>query len=86
MTYGQKIDDEDGHYVVVADAGLGDRCRPSCSTKLREADTDNGQTKSHGSLVKELSGKWLKLTTNDHEQDVQSRSFDLFRSTVMRHG
>ena len=25
-TYGQKIDDEDGHYIVVADSELGDRC------------------------------------------------------------
>lgn len=25
-TYGQKIDDEDGHYIVVADTDLGDRC------------------------------------------------------------
>ena len=32
-TYGQKIDDEDGHYIVVADSELGDRCTfPECSS------------------------------------------------------
>lgn len=27
-TQGEKIDDDDGHYVVVPDAQLGERCKP----------------------------------------------------------
>ena len=27
-TQGEKIDDDDGHYIVVPDAQLGDRCKP----------------------------------------------------------
>lgn len=37
----QKIDDQDGHYIVVPDSGLGDRCEFShILTKCLYADVE----------------------------------------------
>lgn len=34
LTYNQKVDDEDGHYLVVPEAQLGDRCKLIKTTRI----------------------------------------------------
>lgn len=67
----QKIDDQDGHYIVVPDSELGDRCEFShILTQYLRADVEPSQTKLYGYWGKERLGRWLRPTIDDHVHGV----------------
>lgn len=81
-----KVDDDDGHYIVVPDAELTERCtlihpsnhRPS----PRNRNLMSSQIKSPDFSAKEPSARWYKREIENEIRLLQSRSSGRSKSTV----
>lgn len=62
-TKNTKVDDDDGHYIVVPDTDLTERCMSKHPHSTRTIMLTNVQTKSTSSSAKELLEKWYKPET-----------------------
>ncbi len=84
VTPHEKIDDEDGHYVVIEDTPIGDRCESTLASYIVLAcDADSFQIKSIDCWVKARSVRWSKPLTNGQGPIVLSKSFAPYRNTEM---
>lgn len=79
-TKNSKIDDDDGHYIVVPDTHLTERCESQASGLHRTMLMCLLQTKSQNFSVKGPLGKSCRPEIRGRINMWPSRSFDLFRS------
>ena len=89
ITPHEKIDDEDGHYIVTEDMPIGDRCESPNFHHLIVPGAGNADLHKidvNGYWARELLAKSSKPGTAGPKPNVQSKSFDQCRSTVMHHG
>lgn len=80
-----KVDDDDGHYIINPGSALTERCMRYIHDNL-VCSLTMLQTKFRGCSVKARLAKSSRHTTRRRRRSAPSRSSDLCRSIVTRHG
>lgn len=81
-TRDQKVDDDDGHYIVVENSDITERCTYRLSTKHTCSIADTTQTPSSNFLAKVPSARSYKPGTENDNPMSPSRSSAQFKSTA----